>query len=221
MVDTSALSSTPTTPTTSASAKTGPRELGRDDFLTLLVTQLKNQDPLKPTDNTEFVSQLAQFSQLEQTAKQADLLQKSLDAQTASLEFTLLPMVGRNISVDRPLTQLNNNGQASLSYTLDKDAATVQITIFDQSHHVLRTLGYSGLQAGLNQAQWDGKDSKGGVLPAGIYEYAISASDSKGVSVAATAHAQLTVTGVRKEDGQTKLAVGTMTVDPSDVVEVR
>ncbi|HEU5406569.1 MAG TPA: flagellar hook capping FlgD N-terminal domain-containing protein, partial [Nitrospira sp.] len=90
MVDVSQVNSTGTQ---SIPEKTGPQQLGQDDFLKLLITQLKNQDPLKPTDNTEFVSQLAQFSQLEQTAKQADLLQKSLDAQTASLQYTLLPMV--------------------------------------------------------------------------------------------------------------------------------
>ena len=94
MIDVSELNSTGTR---SAPEKTGPRQLGQDDFLKLLITQLKNQDPLKPTDNTEFVSQLAQFSQLEQTAKQAQLMQKSLDAQTTSLQFTLLPMVGRRV----------------------------------------------------------------------------------------------------------------------------
>ena len=73
MIDVAGLS---TTGTTSAPEKTGPRALGQDDFLKLLVTQLKNQDPLNPTDNTEFVSQLAQFSQLEQSAKQAQLLQQ-------------------------------------------------------------------------------------------------------------------------------------------------
>jgi len=217
MVDVSQVNSTGTQ---STPEKTGPQQLGQDDFLKLLITQLQNQDPLKPTDNTEFVSQLAQFSQLEQTAKQADLLQKSLDAQTASLQYTLLPMVGRQVSIDRPLTQLEN-GQASLTYALEKNAARVQITILDQSSQVVRTLDYTGLQAGLNQTQWDGKDSKGVAMPPGVYEYAISAVDQQGASVVATGHAQLTVTGIRMEDGQSKLAVGTITVDPSEVVEVQ
>lgn len=217
MVDVAALTSTPakTTPD-----KTGPRQLGQDDFLTLLVTQLKNQDPLKPTDNTEFVSQLAQFSQLEQTAKQASLLQKSLDAQTASLQFTLLPMVGRQITIDRPLTQLGN-GKAPLTYAVEKDAARVQVTILDQKRQVLRTLDYTGIQAGVNKAQWDGKDDKGVALPPGVYQYAISAVDRQGATVAAQGRAQLTVTGVRMEDDKPKLAVGALSVDPSDVVEVQ
>jgi len=194
--------------------------MGQDDFLKLLVTQLKNQDPLKPTDNTEFVSQLAQFSQLEQTAKQADLLQKSLDAQTASLQFTLLPMVGRRITIDRPLTQLGQ-GPAAITYNLEKDAAKVQVTIVDAQRRVVRTLDSSGNQAGLNQVQWDGKDDKGVALPPGVYQYAISAVDRQGAAVAAQGRAQLTVTGVRMEDDKPKLAVGALSVDPSDIVEVQ
>ncbi|UVT14585.1 MAG: flagellar hook assembly protein FlgD [Nitrospira sp.] len=217
MVDVSQITSTATP---SASEKTGPRQLGQDDFLKLLITQLKSQDPLNPTNNTEFVSQLAQFSQLEQSAKQAQLMQKSLDAQTASLQFTLLPMVGRQVSVDRPLTHVEN-GSASLTYALEKGAARVQITILDQNRQAVRVLEYTGRQAGLNQAQWDGKDSKGVALPAGIYEYAISAVDNQGAAVAAKGRAQLTVTGVRMEDGQPKLAIGPIAVDPSEIVEVQ
>ena len=217
MIDVSTLNSagTPETPN-----KTGHRQLGQDDFLKLLVTQLKSQDPLKPTDNAEFVSQLAQFSQLEQTAKQSQLLQKSLDAQSASLQFTLLPMVGRLISIDRPLVQLES-GQGSMTYALEKNAARVQIAILDQQRQVVRTLDATGLQTGLNQARWDGKDSKGAVMPPGVYEYAISAVDQQGASIVAKGRAQLTVTGVRMEEGQPRLAVGAITLDPSEIVEVQ
>jgi|CXWL01.1.fsa_nt_gi flagellar basal-body rod modification protein FlgD len=217
MIDVSPLNSagTPATP-----RKTGPQQLGQDDFLKLLVTQLKNQDPLKPTDNAEFVSQLTQFSQLEQTAKQSELLQKSLEAQSASLQFTLLPMVGRRISIDRPLTQLEK-GQASLTFALEKNAARVQMTILDQNHQVVRTLDSTGLQAGLNKVQWDGKDNKGVAMAAGVYEYAIAAVDQQGESIVAKGRAQLTVTGVRMVEGKPQLAIGALSVDPSDIVEVQ
>jgi flagellar basal-body rod modification protein FlgD len=216
MIDVSTINSTgtPATP-----RKTGPQQLGQDDFLKLLVTQLKNQDPLKPTDNAEFVSQLTQFSQLEQTAKQSQLLQKSLDAQSTSLQFSMLPMVGRRISIDHPLTQLEK-GQASLTFALEKNAARVQITILDEKRQVVRTLDSTGLQAGLNAVQWDGKDNKGVAMAAGVYEYAIAAVDRQGTSVVAKGRAQLTVTGVRMEEDEPKLAIGALSVDPSDVVEV-
>jgi flagellar basal-body rod modification protein FlgD len=219
MLDVSPLNSVGTPAT---ARKTGPEQLGQDDFLKLLVTQLKNQDPLKPTDNAEFVSQLTQFSQLEQTAKQSQLLQKSLDAQNASLQFTLLPMVGRRISIDQTLTQLEQGkDKASLTYALEKSAARVQITILDENRQVVRTLNSTGLDAGLNKVEWDGKNQKGVAMAAGVYEYAIAAVDRQGASVLAKGHAQLTVTGVRMEEGQAKLAVGALSVDPSDIEEVQ
>ena len=97
----------------------------------------------------------------------------------------------------------------------------MQIAILDQQRQVVRTLDATGLQTGLNQARWDGKDSKGAVMPPGVYEYAISAVDQQGASIVAKGRAQLTVTGVRMEEGQPKLAIGALSVDPSDVVEVQ
>jgi flagellar basal-body rod modification protein FlgD len=210
--------------TTAATAETprvtGPKELGQGDFLKLLVTQLKNQDPLKPTDNTEFVAQLAQFSQLDQSAKQAQLLQQSLDAQTASLQFTLLPMVGRSISLDSPLTQLGD-GPAPISYALDKNAAAVRVNILDQQGQIVRSLEYRNRPAGQNLSEWDGKNQNGIPMPAGIYRYALSATDSQGAAVNAKSRAQLTVSGIRMEEGKAKLIVGDLSIDPSAVVELR
>jgi flagellar basal-body rod modification protein FlgD len=217
MIDVSTLSSTGTPETQN---KTGPRQLGQDDFLKLLITQLKNQDPLKPTDNAEFVSQLAQFSQLEQTAKQAQLLQQSLDAQTASLQFTLLPMIGRTVTLGRELVQLGN-GPATFGYTLDKAATKVVISIQDQQGQIVRSLEYQDRPIGANVAEWDGKNSNGTPLQPGLYRYVISAKDSEGKAVDAEGRVALTVSGVRMEEGKAKLLVGDLAIDPSTIVELR
>lgn len=205
---------------TDTTRSTGPRELGQGDFLKLLVTQLKQQDPLNPTNNTEFVAQLAQFSQLEQSVKQAQLMQQSLDAQASSLQFTLLPMVGRHIGVDMPLVQLGQ-GPAAIRYALDKDAARVSVNILDQQGQVIRTLEYAGRPSGLNVAEWDGENQNGVPMPPGVYRYVLSATDAQGAAVTSQSRAQLTVSGIRMEEGTAKLVVGDLAVNPSDVVELQ
>ncbi|MGE0642030.1 MAG: flagellar hook assembly protein FlgD [Nitrospira sp.] len=217
MVDVSALNSAGATP---APERTGPRALGQDDFLKLLVTQLKNQDPLKPTDNTEFVSQLAQFSQLEQSAKQASLLQQSLDAQTLSLQFTLLPMIGRTVTIGQPLVQLGD-GPAVFGYTLEKNAQKVLVSIQDHQGQVVRSLEYRDQLAGVHPAEWDGKNQDGVAMPKGLYRYVISAQDAEGKTVPVEGRAALMVSGVRMEEGQAKLLVGDLAIEPSAIVELR
>lgn len=204
---------------TDTTRTTGSKELGQGDFLKLLVTQLKHQDPLNPTNNTEFVAQLAQFSQLEQSVKQAQLMQRSLDAQAASFQFTLLPMVGRQVSLDMPLVQVGQ-GPSTIRYALERDAARVNINVLDQQGQAIRTLEYAGRPSGLNVAEWDGKNQNGTPMPPGVYRYVLSATDTKGGSVTSLGRAQLTVSGIRMEEGVAKLVVGELTVNPSDVVEL-
>lgn len=207
------------TATTSTQVQTGPKTLGQDDFLKLLVTQLKNQDPLKPTDNTEFVSQLAQFSQLEQSSKQADLLQKSLDAQTASQEFSLVSMIGRTVTVNQSLIQLGSK-PATFGYTLDKNAAKVDVSIMDSQGQVVRNLEYRNRPTGANVAEWDGKSNNGVTMKPALYRYVISATDLEGKAVTVEGNAAVTVSGVRMDQGKAKLLVGDLAIDPSTITEL-
>ena len=96
-------------------------ELGRDDFLRLLVTQLKNQDPLKPLDNAAFVAELAQFTELEQITKQVDLMEKTS-------RFTLLPLVGRQVRIVGNALELGA-GRALINFRLEGDAQQVRVGI--------------------------------------------------------------------------------------------
>ena len=110
--------------------------ISQQDFLQILLTQLTDQDPLKPMDNTEFVAQLAQFSTLEQTQELSDTVTNSLATQTASQAVALL---GRTVTTTTgvsgivtaidfsgasPLLTLNSSGQTSSGIALSQIVAT-------------------------------------------------------------------------------------------------
>jgi flagellar basal-body rod modification protein FlgD len=195
-------------------------ELGRDDFLRLLVTQLKNQDPMKPMDNTEFVAELAQFSQLDQSAKQVQLLQQTIDNQNANMQVGLLPMVGRTVQVEGGLIQLGDS-PATMTYALERDAASVKITIADKNNKVVRILDGGSQSLGKQQATWDGRNQTGALLPAGSYHYAVSATDVKGNPVTVATTSTLTITGVRMNNDQAVLVAGDEQIDRSSIIELR
>ncbi len=208
-----------TTPTDTAQLNSN-KELGRDDFLTLLVTQLKNQDPLKPMDSTSFVAELAQFSQLEQSSKQVTLLENSLAQQADALQYTLLPMVGRSVQIEGSLINLNS-GPATLTYALERDASTVRVTILDQQGQAIRTLDLGTQGAGKQDVQWDGRNQNGQRMPSGYYQYQVAARDMKGGTVPAAPSSTLTITGVRMVEGVPRLAAGDYVIDRNDIVELR
>jgi flagellar basal-body rod modification protein FlgD len=216
----STISATTSSTDTAAQTTVKQTELGKDDFLNLLVAQLKNQDPLKPMDSSSFVSELAQFSQLEQSSNQSALLQKSLDAQSASLQYSLLPLLGRDVSIQGAVIQLGTT-PATLDYSLSQDAASVRLSILNASNQVIRT-GILGAQgAGAQQVIWDGQDQSGTTMPPGNYAYAIMALTAQGQTVSVTTTSNLAVTGIRVVEGKPQLAAGDLTIDPGSVIEFR
>jgi len=203
-----------------AAAMSGNQQLGENDFLTLLVTQLKNQDPLKPMDNTTFVAELAQFSQLDQSTKQVELLQQSITNQTDSLQYSLLPMVGRNVQVEGSLIDLKD-GPAKLTYALEREASTVRVTIQDAQGRAVRTLDLGTQSAGKQEVLWDGRNQNGQLMPNGMYQYQLSAKDAKGAAVVAAPSSTLVISGVRMVNGTPQLAAGDYVIDRKNIVELR
>lgn len=203
-----------------AGALSGNQQMGQNDFLKLLVTQLKNQDPLKPMDNTAFVAELAQFSQLDQSTKQVQLLEKSIAQQTDSMQYTLLPMVGRSVQVEGSLIDLKG-GPATLTYALERDASTVRVTVLDTQGRAIRTLDLGTQNSGKQEVRWDGRNQGGLLMPNGIYHYQVAAKDVRGGTVLAAPSSTLTISGVRMVDGIPQLAAGDYVIDRKDIVELR
>lgn len=212
----------PTTATsqTSLAELAGGQQMGRNDFLKLLVTQLKNQDPLKPMDNTEFVAELAQFSQLDQSTQQVELLQKSLDQQNEVMQFSLLPMIGRSVKVEGGLMQLGAS-PVPMTYTLDHDAGSVKIAVYNEAGQLVRTLDVGAQAHGDQSVQWDGRNQFGVPAAPGVYRYEVAARDVAGAAVPVQTTSVLTVTGIRNDNGTPQLVSGNRMINRDAILELR
>ncbi len=151
----------------------GSDVMGKDAFLQLMVTKLQYQDPLNPMQDEDFISQLAQFSSLEQmnniadgiaTSNQWDLLQmQSLNNVLAS------NLIGREVKADFSGVYLDTSTKPAVSFTLPEAADKVDFEIRDTSGVLVATVSADHLAAGANTITWDGKDSAGNRAKQGYY----------------------------------------------------
>lgn len=161
-------------------------------FLTLLTTQLQNQNPLDPLDTNQFTSQLVQFAQVEQQLKQNEQLTSLINLEKTASSTQALVFVGHTVAVDGSTAALN--GTATWNLKADKDSsATISIT---------NTAGqtvYSGnfnVTSGNASFVWDGKGNDGAQWPAGDYKMSVTAKDTSGNSVAIATEVQGVVDSV-------------------------
>lgn len=111
------------------------QELGKDDFLLLLTQQLQHQDPLKPMDNTEFISQMANFSTLEQITNMTSTLQKFLTKDANAFKVEALSLLGMQVSAQRPdMGEAIEGAVSSVRFVDGKAIFTVQEQEFELDH---------------------------------------------------------------------------------------
>ncbi|KDC75988.1 flagellar hook capping protein [Bordetella bronchiseptica MBORD635] len=157
----------------------------QDQFLTLLVTQLRNQDPLNPMENAELTSQLAQISTVEginnlkntmlAISGQIDVSQ-SMDAVSMIGKGVLMP--GDKVSLGTDPNDPAQRGATPFGIDLQGDAAKVTVKVLDPSGAVVRTMELGDLKTGVHTLQWDGNNDGGQPLADGKYSITVSASDA-------------------------------------------
>jgi flagellar basal-body rod modification protein FlgD len=150
-------------------------------FLTLLTTQLKNQNPLDPLDTNQFTAQLVQFAQVEQQLKQNDQLATLVSLQKTAQSTAALEFVGQTVTVDGATAPLQN-GAATWDLSVPKPAIAAVI-IKSATGQTVYT-GNRSMNTGRQAFTWDGKDASGLQWPDGNYTIAISAKDANGQPVA-------------------------------------
>ena len=177
--------STATNATTAATSATGVDQgtLAKNftNFLQLLTTQLKNQNPLDPLDTNQFTQQLVQFAQVEQQLKSNDQLATLVSLQKTAQSTAALGFVGQKVLVDGATASLVD-GSANWSLNVPKPAV-VTINIRSSTGQTVFTGSYT-MSAGVNDFAWDGKSANGTQWPDGSYTMVVTAKDAGGQAVA-------------------------------------
>ena len=189
-----------------------------DTFLSLLTTQLKNQNPLDPLDTNQFTSQLVQFSSVEQQLKTNSYLQAMMTSTQDSSNNQAVSYIGKTVTSTGTSSDLKD-GAATWSFNLPQ-AATVTATIKDANGNQVYT-ETGAMAAGNGQFNWDGIGTDGTTQPNGTYTISLTAKTSTGSYVAASTQTTGVVTGVDLTGSQPSLIVGTSNIKLSDVTSVR
>ena len=191
-----------------------------DTFLTLLTTQLQNQDPLSPMDSSDFTNQIVQFSALEQQITQTSRLDKLLALQESGQALAAVGYLGKAIEAAGDIAILAD-GEATIGYELPAGAAKATITIFDSSGAPLRALT-AAAGSGRQSVVWDGTDEQGIVQSDGVYAAVVTAADQAGGTLPG---GTLFFTGVATEvstiDGTTFVKIGDQAVAIGEIRAVR
>ncbi len=214
-----ALGTSPSTSSTSQTAR-ATQTLGKDDFLRLMVAQLRNQDPLNPMNNTEFVAQTAQFTSLEQLQNINTTLERVASQSNNGGIASASALLGKTVTVNGSPLALGSTGTATLAYALPTGAAAVAVRIFDQSGNAVRTLVVGQQGAGPHQLVFDGLDDDGRRLGAGSYIYQVVAADTKGQAVPGAYTGGGQVTGISVEGNTLRLVIGNQRVPLTAVASV-
>lgn len=161
----------------SSANKTSTQE-AQDRFMTLLVTQMKNQDPLNPMDNAAVTSQLAQLS----TVSGIDKLNASVTAMSANFQaaqnLQSANMIGHGVIAPGSAIKLTD-GKAIFGIELPQAADKVDVSIKDASGNTIRKMSMGVVPAGVNTMTWDGKTDSGATAANGDYKFEVNASSAE------------------------------------------
>lgn len=187
-------------------------------FLTLLTTQLQNQDPLDPMDSSEYTQQLVQYSQVEQSIQQTQVL-KDIAAQLSAHDMAeASAFIGRGVEYDLPTAGLNEE-PASWTWDSDVSVETLSATVTDSSG---KTVYRDTITAGDRKGTfaWDGSLGGGLTAPHGAYTLALEGKNSSGASLPVSVRATGKVSEVTMGGGSVSLIAGGVSVPVSELVRV-
>ncbi len=195
-----------------------PGEVSRIDFMTLLVAQIQNQDPMSPMDNQQFTSQITQFTMLGEMEKTNRNLEESLIMAQAINNTAMLGLVGKNVTVEGDQVQLTD-GVVTGNMIVAELPGTVFVEVKDSTGTVVASYTKS-VTAGLSEIDWNGLDNNEEVLPDGEYTIDVKLTSTHGADIPFKTLMTGAVDGLRYENNQAVVIVGDTEYFVSEIYKV-
>ena len=192
----------------------------KDQFLQLLMAQLKNQDPMNPSnDASQFTQQMTQFGQLEQLFNLNDSF-KSMNSNQGLMQRTqAVGMLGKQIESKSNLVEVSGSAPPSLGFNLNQPARSVRVEVVDTLGRTVKTINYENQTAGSHFYDFDPTDNAGHGM-SGVYSLRITAQAQDGRAIASQSILRGVVTGVDYSSGNPLLKVGSRLVKIDDVTSL-
>ena len=206
-------STTNSTATAAAATTASSQQLAGNfnTFLTLLTTQLQNQDPLSPLDTNQFTQQLVEFASVEQQVNMNTNLQTLISMQQSSESLQALQLVGANVTINSNTASLSKATGSPATWGFSSPApATGAVTITSSTGQVAYT-GTTSLTAGSQTYTWNGQGNNGVTWPDGNYTLSINAVGATGQPVTVTTQVQGTISSVNVSQNPLTVTVGGQT----------
>ncbi len=199
------------------------RQLGKDAFLTLLLTQLQNQDPTNPMENTEMTAQLAQFSQLEQLANMNSSIETMTGYIQAQNQFQTLTMIGKEVLAENDQLSVTDGRTDVNASVITTEAARVIVYITDLKGNQVRSLDLGTVAAGEHNIGWDGLNNSGKKVEDGAYKFQVTATSMNGEVLEDGVYPQVSgkITSVSfSSSGQPIVHMGHAALSLSQVIQI-
>ena len=202
----------------------GKSVLGKDDFMKLMLMQLKNQDPLSPLDGTEFASQLAQFGSLEQLTNMNKSLETSINANyqlTQSINNTLTAaLIGKEVKIEGSGLTYKGQEEIAIGYNLPSNAESVTIKVYDKFGNIVKTINNLSNLSGDHKLFWDFTDNNGEKVPFGEYTFEVDARNSERQNIKVKMYKIGTIDSIKFSENGTRLVVNGVEYLLSDILEI-
>lgn len=197
---------------------TDGKELGKQDFLNLLMTQMANQDPLDPMDSAGMMQQLAAMGTVEQLQNLNNQTAKLMAIQQQIARATAGSLLDKDVEVGASEIPLKNGDSVPVAYKLEGSADRVILLVQDSTGEMIRKINLESRAQGVHEFSWDGRDNDGDVMPDGNYGFNVFARTDGGEDIGVTLTKSGQVSMIRFEGSKPLLKINGEWVPADEIV---